>query len=80
MTGSAADSMAESAVAQTGDASFHAITAELQGQSIGPAEALQDAARRSTLLAGEARSSLLVNAPKDAVVLSKHPEAFTFGF
>jgi hypothetical protein len=26
-------------------------------------------------LAGEARSSLLVNAPKDAVVLSKHPEA-----
>jgi hypothetical protein len=41
MTGSAADSMAESAVAQTGDASFHAITAELQGQkhrsSRGPA-------------------------------------------
>lgn len=75
MTSPAADSMAESAMAQTRDASFQAFNAELQGRSIGPAEAEQDAAERSSLLAGEAQSSLVVMAPQDAVVLSAHPDA-----
>ncbi|MGD0914561.1 MAG: hypothetical protein ABR928_21920 [Terracidiphilus sp.] len=75
MTGPEADSMAESAVAQTRDASFNAFNAELQGQSIGPAAAEQDAATRSSSLAGEARSSLVVTAPEDAIVLTEHPDA-----
>jgi hypothetical protein len=75
MTSPAADSMAEAAVAQTHDASFQAFNAELQGQSIGPAQAEQDAAKRSSLLAGEARSSLVVTAPQDAIVLTAHPDA-----
>ena len=75
MTSPAADSMAEAAVAQTHDASFQAFNAELQGQSIGPAEAEQDAANRSSLLAGEARSSLVVAASEDAIVLTEHPDA-----
>ena len=75
MTSPAADAMAESATAQTRDASFHAFNAELQGQSVGPAEAEQDAAQRSSLLAGEARSSLVVTAPEDAIVLTEDPDA-----
>lgn len=75
MTSPAADAMAESATAQTRDASFHAFNAELQGRSVGPAEAEQDAARRSSLLAGEARSSLVVTAPEDAIVLNEDPDA-----
>jgi hypothetical protein len=66
--------MAEAAVAQTRDASFQAFNAELQGQSVGQAEAEQDAAKGSSLLAGEARSSLVVTAPEDAVVLTAHPD------
>ncbi|MGA3035431.1 MAG: HlyD family efflux transporter periplasmic adaptor subunit [Terracidiphilus sp.] len=74
MTSPTADSMAEAAVAQTRDASFQAFNAELQGQSVGQAEAEQDAAKGSSLLAGEARSSLVVTAPEDAVVLTAHPD------
>ena len=74
MTSPVADSMAEAAVAQTHDASFNAFNAELQGQSIGPAAAEQDAAQQSSLLANEARSSLVVAAPEDAIVLTKDPD------
>jgi putative peptide zinc metalloprotease protein len=75
MTSPVADSMAESAVAQTRDASFQAFNAELQGQSIGPAAAEESAAQRSSLLANEARSSLVVTAPQDAIVLTADPDA-----
>ncbi len=75
MTSPSADSMTDSAMAQTHNAIFHAFNAELQGQSIGPAEAEQDAARRSGLLASEARSLLVVTAPQDAIVLTADPGA-----
>ena len=75
MTGPVTDSMAAAAVAQTHDASFNAFNAEMQGRSIGPAGAEQDAAQRSSLLASEAQASLAVAAPEDAIVLTRDPDA-----
>ena len=75
MSSPVAASMVDSAVAQTSTARFQAFGAELQGQSIGPAAAEQTAAGRSSLLANEARSSLVVAAPMDGIVLTKDPEA-----
>jgi len=75
MTSLEADSMTEGAVAQTHDASFQAFNAELQGQSIGPAAAEQNAALGSNQLASEARLSLVVTAPEDAIVVTNDPDA-----
>ena len=75
MTSPVADSMTEAAVAQTRDASYQAFNAELQGQSIGPAAAEQNAALGSNQLASEARSSLVVTAPEDAIVVTTDPDA-----
>lgn len=74
LTSPTADAMVESAAAQTRDASFHAFNAEIQGRSVGPAEAEENAAHRSTVLAGEVRSSLMVTAPDDAIVLTENPD------
>ena len=68
-----AGSMHSSAAAQSGDARYQAISAELQGQSIGAAAARQDASLRSTSLAREAVSSLEIAAPSDGVVLTNDP-------
>jgi putative peptide zinc metalloprotease protein len=75
MNSPATDSMSEGAVAQTHNASFRAFNAEVQGRSLGPAAAEQDAAQRSNLLASEARASLEVKAPEDAIVLTGDPGA-----
>lgn len=75
MTSPVADSMAEAAAAETHASSFQAFNAELRGQSIGPAAAEQDAAQRSSVLANEARSSLVVTAPEDAIILTRNPGA-----
>jgi putative peptide zinc metalloprotease protein len=73
MTSPMAASMHSLAVAQTGNARYQAITAELHGESIGGAAALQDASARSAGIAGEAQSSLVIAAPEDATVLTKNP-------
>jgi len=75
MSSPLASSMVEFAAAQTHNARFQAFNAELQGQSIGPAAAQQSAAGRSSLLANEARSSLVVTGPVNAIVLTHDPAA-----
>lgn len=75
MSSPVADAMAESAVAQTRDASFQAFNAELQGRSIGPAAAQQISSQRASLLARQAQASLIVAAPEDGVVLTRNPAA-----
>ena len=74
MTSPMAESMTESAAAQAHDASFEAFNAEVQGRSIGAAAAEQNAAQRLNILAGEARTSLTIAAPEDAIVLTREPE------
>lgn len=75
MSSPLAASIVDSAVAQTHNARFQAFNAELQGQSIGLAAAQQNAAGRSSLLANEARSSLVVTGPENAIVLTHDPAA-----
>jgi putative peptide zinc metalloprotease protein len=75
MSGAMPASMHSAAAAQTQDARFRAVTAELHGDSIGAAAARQTASARSTRLAGEAESSLVVRAPADGVVLTENPSA-----
>jgi putative peptide zinc metalloprotease protein len=70
-----AASMANSAGAQSRSASFQAFNAELQGQSIGPAAAQQNGALHFARLAGEAESSLSIEAPKNGIVLTRDPAA-----
>jgi hypothetical protein len=68
-----AASMHSSAAAQTGSAQYQAVSAELQGQSIGAAAAQQNASLRSSSLAREAVTSLDITAPSDGVVLTQDP-------
>jgi putative peptide zinc metalloprotease protein len=68
-----AASMHSSAAAQAGSAHYQAVSAELQGQSIGAAAAQQNASLRSTYLAGEATSSLEISAPIGGVILTEDP-------
>jgi hypothetical protein len=75
MSGSMAASMHSAAAAQTQDARFRTVTAELHGDSIGGAAARQTASARSAQLAGEAESSLVIRAPADGVVLTENPSA-----
>jgi putative peptide zinc metalloprotease protein len=75
MTSPTAASMVDSAAAQTSAANFQAFNAELQGKSVGLAAAQRDEAGRSRLLANEARSSLVVSAPEDGIVLTQDPAA-----
>ncbi len=68
-----AASMRSAAAAQTGDARFQAITAELHGESIGAAAARQNASARSTGLAREAQASLVISASADGTIITKTP-------
>jgi putative peptide zinc metalloprotease protein len=68
-------SMVDSAAAQTGSARYQAVNAELQGKSLGPAAAQQNASQRFTWLAGQAQSSLQAAARDDAIVLTQNPSA-----
>jgi putative peptide zinc metalloprotease protein len=68
-----AASMQSSASADIGQARFQAVSAELHGQSIGPAAVLQTASFRSSALASEALSSLTLIAPADGIVLTHDP-------
>jgi hypothetical protein len=75
MSSPAAASMHSSAAAQVSDARFQSISRELEGNSIGTAAALQRASARSSGLASEAQSSLLIAAPADGIVLTSDPNA-----
>ncbi len=68
-----AASMQSSALAQTGNARFQTVIAQLKGQSIGSAAAEQRSAVKSTGLANEAHSSLELLAPADGTVLTSNP-------
>ena len=75
MSSPVASSMHSAAAAATGDARYHAITAELKGASIGTAAAQQNASARSVELASQAQSSLVISAPADGTVLTRNPGA-----
>ncbi len=75
LTSPTAASLRSSAAAQGGDARFQSISRELEGNSIGVAAALQRSAARSSAIAGEAQSSLVVAAPANATVLTSDPGA-----
>jgi putative peptide zinc metalloprotease protein len=70
-----ASSLHSSASVQTGNARFDAVTAELQGKSIGSAAAEEDASLHATRIALEAESSLVVSAPADGTILNQDPDA-----
>jgi len=71
-TGSA---MRDAAAAQNSQARFQVVDAELRGASAGTAVAAQNAARKALSLADEARSSLVVKAPMNGIILTEDPES-----
>lgn len=73
MSSPMASSMHSLAVAESGNARYQTITAELHGDSIGGAAALQNASARSTGIAREAQSSLVIAAPADGIVVTQNP-------
>ena len=75
MSSSMAASMDSAAAAQTVDAGYAAINAELRGQSIAGSAAGQNASLRATALAREAQSSLVIAAPAAVTVLTQDPDA-----
>jgi len=75
MSSPMAASMHSRAVAQMSDARYQAITAELHGESIGAAAALQSASAHSTGIAGEAQSALVITAPADGTMVTQDPGA-----
>ena len=75
MTSLITAAMNSRAQVQSGDARYQTVTAEMQGQSIGAGAAQQNASLRSTSLAREAQSSLMVAAPSDGTVLTENPGA-----
>ena len=75
MSSPLAAQMRSSASAQTGSSRFQAVTAELQGESIGGAATEQFASARATQLAGEAQSALVITAPADGAVVTRDPGA-----
>ncbi|MGA2906770.1 MAG: HlyD family efflux transporter periplasmic adaptor subunit [Terracidiphilus sp.] len=75
MSSPAGSAMRDAAAAENSRARFQVVDAELRGASAGTAVAAQDAARKAISLAGEARSSLLIKAPMDGIVLTNDPES-----
>jgi putative peptide zinc metalloprotease protein len=75
MSSRAGESMVDAAAAESSQASFRVVGAELHGESTGTAEAQQNAARNDLSLADEARTSLVIKAPADGIILTKEPEA-----
>ncbi|MBV8673587.1 MAG: biotin/lipoyl-binding protein [Acidobacteriaceae bacterium] len=70
-----ADSMTQSAAAQSAAANFQAFNAELQGESVGAAAEQQNASQRSAYMAKELQSSMVIAAPEDGIVLTSNPTA-----
>ena len=68
-----AAALTSGAKAATEAAGFQAFEAEIEGRSIGANSAGQDAARRSTMLAREAQSSLVLTAPTGGSILTPDP-------
>ena len=75
MTSATAASMVSTAVAQSRAAQYRSFDAQLRNQSIASAAADQVASMRSTALAQDAQSSLLVTAPVAATVLTQDPSS-----
>ena len=75
MTSSSAASMHSAAQADTADARFRVFDAEIRGASISAAASGQEAALRTTDLARNAQSSLVVTAPANGIVLTDDPGA-----
>ena len=75
MSSPAGASMQASAAAENSQARFNVVDAEMRGQSAGTAVAEQNAARNALSLAAEARSSLVIKAPADGVILTENPES-----
>ena len=75
MSSSYAAEISSSADAANNAARSRAFESELRGQSIGTAAAEQESATRSSKLAQDAQSSLLITAPLDGVVLTGDPDA-----
>lgn len=73
MSSPAAASLQSSATAERGSARFDAYSAELKGQSIGGAAARQNGAAHLAAIAREARSSLVIAAPSDGIIVTQNP-------
>ncbi|HLY43142.1 MAG TPA: biotin/lipoyl-binding protein [Terracidiphilus sp.] len=73
MSSPAAASMQSVALAETGSARFQAYNAQLKGQSIGPAAARQAGAAHLAAIAHDARSSLVIAAPADGIIVTRNP-------
>jgi hypothetical protein len=67
--------MQNAAAAENSQARFQVVDAEMRGDSAGSAVAQQNAARDALSLAADARSSLVIKAPTDGIVLTKDPES-----
>lgn len=74
MSSSDVGGMASSAQAAMDAARYHAIEAQLGGQSVGASAAGEEAARISGSLANEARDSLTVRATVDGRILTSEPD------
>ncbi len=75
MSSPAGASMQAAAAAQNSQARFQVVGAEMRGESAGSAMAEQNAARNAISLAEEARTSLVIRAPADGVILTRDPES-----
>jgi putative peptide zinc metalloprotease protein len=75
MSSLAGASMQASAAAENSQARFHVVGAEMRGESVGTAEAEQNAARNALSLADEAHTSLVIRAPATGVILTEDPES-----
>jgi putative peptide zinc metalloprotease protein len=75
MSSRAGASMQDAAAAENSQARSRVVGAEMRGESAGTAEAQQDAARDAVSLAEEARTSLVIRAPANGIVLTEDPEA-----
>ena len=73
LSSTASSSLTGAAAAQTSHARYESFNAELEGQSIGTGSANQAAAARSTAIAHDAASSLVLVAPADGIVLTGNP-------
>jgi len=75
MSSPAGASMQASAGAENSQARYRVVGAEMRGESAGSAMAEQNAARNAISLADEARTSLLIRAPADSIILTEDPES-----
>jgi putative peptide zinc metalloprotease protein len=74
MSSTTSDSMRAGAVAKNSQAHFQAVEGAMRRGTVGTAAASEEGARMAMDLAGDARSSLVVKAPINGIVLTGHPE------